>query len=120
AGIFNAKGEIIIYLDVDDYWGTDHLKIVNDNFKKNDWVIFNDWIYNKKADTWKERPVRISMGQCGTSNVAHRRSLDVYWTNDSYLHDYVLLKALTGVSNHFIQIPTAQYYVCHIPNAYDV
>ncbi|MFM6993729.1 MAG: glycosyltransferase family A protein, partial [Sediminibacterium sp.] len=47
AGIFNAKGEIIIYLDVDDYWGTDHLKIVNDNFKKNDWVIFNDWIYNK-------------------------------------------------------------------------
>ena len=113
AGILNAKGDIIIYLDVDDFWGTEHLKIVKDNFQQYDWVYFNDLVYSKGL--WKESKITLTKGNCGTSNIAHKRSLDVYWENNSYLHDYVMIQSLIEASSNYAQIANGQYYICHKP-----
>ena len=45
-GIEKAAGEFIIYCDIDDYWGENHLQIINDNLKDYDWVFYNDIIYS--------------------------------------------------------------------------
>lgn len=122
AGIFKAEGEIICYLDADDILGENHLQIINDNFRDCDWVFFNDLIYN--FDAFFENPCNMNVkGQCGTSNFAHRRSLNAYWNDDSYLHDYMMIKTLQALSDNYKVIPCGEYHICHrpgLPNKYDV
>ena len=55
-------------------------------------------------------------GQCGTSNFAHKRSMDAYWTDSSYLHDFVMIRTLQAASSNYKVIPTGEYKVCHRPN----
>ena len=45
-GIENAKGDYIIYLDIDDLFGRDHLKNISEGLGSYDWVWFNDVRYN--------------------------------------------------------------------------
>lgn len=48
-GIEKARGDIICYLDHDDFIGADHLKIINENFDfKYDWVFYNDYLIKGK------------------------------------------------------------------------
>ena len=118
AGIFKADGEIITYLDVDDILGSDHLKIINDGFADNDWVYYNDIVHSKIG--FVERRNELTLGQCGTSCVSHKKSLNVYWQSNTYLHDFVLIKSLIESSHNYSKIATPQYKVCHIPNQFDV
>jgi glycosyltransferase involved in cell wall biosynthesis len=121
-GIFKAQGEIIIYLDADDIWGVNHLQIVNDNFGDSDWVFFNDLKWNGK-DFVENHCNPHTKGMCGTSNVAVKRSLGVYWTDNSYLHDYIYIKSLLKESINYRVIPCGEYHIMHVPNgknAYDL
>jgi len=117
AGISKASGDYITYLDADDYLGVNHLQIISDNIKDYDWVFYNDLRFKKE---FYENKCSFERGCCGTSNVTHRRSLGVLWTDNSYLHDFVLINALKQASEHFAVIQTPEYHVCHLPNRYDI
>lgn len=123
-GIFKSEGDYIVYLDGDDRLGVDHLKIINDNLNGFDWIYFDYFVYNPKKSEWEIFTTNIEVhGQCGTSSIAHKRSLDVYWNNNSYSHDWVLIQDLKQASSNYAKIPCSEYYVCHSPdhrNGYDV
>jgi len=115
-GIENAKGDYIIYIDVDDYWGPDHLAIIEKNLNDHDWVWYNDIIFNGE---WIERACNIkAMGGCGTSNVCYKRSLNLKWDRPGYAHDFYFNQKLLRFKG--IKIETPEYYVCHVPGNYDM
>jgi glycosyltransferase involved in cell wall biosynthesis len=119
-GISHARGEYIIYIDNDDRWGRDHLKMVNDNLGGEDWVYFTDYQWN--GSEWIERTVDVSQyGRCGTSNICHASRLDLRWKDneDGYGHDFAFIQQLRQFDNHKF-IGPAEYFVCHIGGRYCV
>jgi glycosyltransferase involved in cell wall biosynthesis len=114
AGLELAMGDIICYLDHDDMFDKDHLKIINDNFDidKYDWVYYNDYLV-QSADfsVLKERNVKPIQSSIGTSAIAHKRSCNVVW-GDGYGHDLEMIQKYLLPLPH-AKIPTPQYYVCH-------
>jgi glycosyltransferase involved in cell wall biosynthesis len=116
-GIDNAKGEFIVYLDVDDLFGLNHLKNINEGLNGYDWVWFDDVRYSPKTDEWYENSCNIlRAGSCGTSNICHKRSLPYRWDHDGYAHDYYFIKHLCQNMNR-TKIQGGEYYVCHIPDS---
>jgi len=117
-GIENAKGEYIIYLDADDYFGKDHLKKIDAELSGFDWVYFNDRVWN--GTEWIERSTDCTQyGRCGTSNICHKASLNLRWIEAGYGHDYYFIQQLLKFPNHK-QISTGEYHVCHYSNGYCV
>lgn len=113
-GIEEARGEWIVYLDIDDMWGTEHLKTIAENLNGYDWVYFNDIHFNSRTGKWFEMPCDVSTkGRHGTSNIAHKR-LGVTWNARGYAHDFYFVQELKKFKN-FGKIPTPEYYVMHIP-----
>jgi len=115
-GIDEALGEFIIYLDIDDVYGPDHLRFVNEELKDYDWVWYNDIRYKPKLDIWYENQCNIRVkSKHGTSNICHKRSLGLRWQEEGrYAHDYLFVQKLLPFTNH-TKIRTPEYYVCHIP-----
>jgi glycosyltransferase involved in cell wall biosynthesis len=119
AGIEAAQGEYIIYIDSDDVWGTDHLKIVNDALSGEDWVYFNDLVLS--GDKWMPRPVDVTQyGRCGTSNICHAARLNLRWKDSEagYGHDFLFIQQLNKFPGK--NIGPAEYQVCHVGNVYCV
>jgi len=125
-GILNANGDWIVYLDIDDVYGENHLKIISEGINGYDWVWFDDIHYIPRLDNWFKNPCDINrIGKHGTSNVVHKRSLSVLWEEQGkYSHDHIFVQKLLKFKNN-TKIKTPEYYVCHIPGsknsgAYDV
>jgi len=117
SGIFKAEGDLITFLDVDDFFGENHLQIINDNIGKYDWVYYDHLTYNNQAKDFIPYNTNIDkMGMCGTSSVTYKRSMDVYWRDDSYKHDWVFICDLKRVSQNYAKIQQTEYTVCHVPN----
>lgn len=115
-GIELSIGEIICYLDCDDILLPEHLKIISENFNDNDWIYWNDLIcLDKTLGNYKERINIPKEGRIGTSSIAHKRELKVYW-KDGYGHDWKFVEDLLGNDLEFEKCPTPGYLVCHIPN----
>ena len=121
AGIEAATGDIICYLDADDYLGTDHISTIVKNFT-GDWVWFNDLTLVK--DKFVERECTLKLGFCGTSNIAHKRSMKARWlpVNKYGRDDWAFINELQKESPGGVRIETPSYIVCHIPfkRGYDV
>ena len=121
AGIETATGDIICYLDADDYLGSDHVTTLVKHFT-GDWVWFNDLTLVK--DEFKERECQLKLGFCGTSNIAHLRSMKARWLSiNKYGHDdWGFIQELKKESPAGAKIETPSYIVCHIPfkRGYDV
>lgn len=114
-GIEKAKYPIITYLDTDDFYGHDHIEFIMDSMQSYDWIWFNDIIWKEK---WKVRNCSLRMGNCGTSNVAHKK-IALWNQKDTYAHDWNFIKKLMkNKNNNFVG--NGKYYVCHIPGKYDV
>jgi hypothetical protein len=65
----------------------------------------------------------LTKGSCGTSNFAHRKRMNAYWSDSSYLHDFVMIKSLLATSDNFDVIPCGEYKICHrpgLPFKYDI
>jgi len=117
-GIEKANGEYIIYLDIDDAYGENHLSAVNENLKDSDWVYYNDYIY--RNGEWIERHCDIKkIGMNGTSNICHKKSLDVRWGHRGYAHDHYFNQKLLFFPK-YKKIDTPEYFVMHMPSIYDV
>lgn len=117
-GIDNAKGEFIIYCDIDDFWGKRHLEIIERNLDDVEWVCYNDIVYDRRAKQWIERSCNVNkQGACGTSNVCH--SARIKWERPGYAHDYYFIQRLR-INPKYKKIETPEYFVCHIPGNYDV
>ena len=115
-GIGKAKGDYIVYLDVDDIWGENHLSIIDRGLKDNDWVFFNDIRYDKRQEIWYENKCDVDkLNKNGTSNICHKRSIPVSW-GDGYAHDFHFIEQLKR-SGKYSEIECGEYYVCHVPNS---
>lgn len=137
-GVHDATGEYILYLDIDDWIGPDHLRIINTEIEriynptglieidavvsngKPDWVWFNDYIFRSHGFIERECNIK-SYSRHGTSNVCHRKDMNVYWTESGYARDdAAFVRTLRNKSINFYKIITPEYMVCHIPGHYDV
>lgn len=118
-GIEKAQGKFIIYLDIDDCWGEDHLKIIDEQLKDYDWVFYNDLIYLEGQ--WIERNCDVKrIGQNGTSNICHKKSLGAVWGHRGYAHDHYFTQSLIMKSRNYAKITTPQYFVMHLPGGVDI
>lgn len=116
-GINNAKGDYIVYLDIDDLFGVNHLFNINRGLNDFDWVWFDDIRYFPKSGEWylNQCDIRI-VGRHGTSNICHKRALPYKWQHSGYAHDFYFIKLLR--QNHNVaKIEGGEYYVCHIPHS---
>lgn len=119
-GIDRAKGEFIIYLDIDDFYGVNHLSTINEQLADFDWVWYNDIRWKQNAGKWVENPCSIvTIGRSGTSNVCHKKALNEVWMSVGYAHDFHFNQRLLKHKN-YTKISTPEYYVCHVPGMYDV
>lgn len=125
AGIEEAQGEWIIYLDIDDLYGENHLQNISTQLSTYDWVWFDDIRFNPKLNEWYENPCDIhQISRHGTSNICHKKVLpfQAKWDYTGYAHDYYFILQLKRNTN-YVKVAGGEYYVCHIPGgagAYDV
>lgn len=115
-GIDMARGDLICYLDHDDFFGRDHLKIIAENLDttKYDWGWYNDWLIQGKNEgklLFTERQVRPQLYEIGTSSMVHKKSVGVWW-QDGYTHDWRTIEKYL-LHRPGVKLPTPQYYVCH-------
>jgi glycosyltransferase involved in cell wall biosynthesis len=110
-GIALARGKYIIYIDNDDKWGENHLKIIDDQMNNNEnWLYFNDFRWN--GTEFIERQIDVALyGHCGTSNICHAARLKLKWEKAGYGHDYQFIQQLRKFEGK--KISTPEYYVCH-------
>jgi glycosyltransferase involved in cell wall biosynthesis len=111
AGIANAKGKFILYIDNDDKWGENHIRTIDNQLTgEEDWVYYNDWRWNGKE--FIERQIDVALyGHCGTSNICHASRLGLKWEKAGYGHDYLFIQQLRKFNGK--KIDTPEYYVCH-------
>lgn len=115
-GIKKAKGEVVCYLDADDYFGKNHLSIIDQNFdiNKYDWIYFNDYILKDSIDNLgymrDVHPVAMSIG---TSSIAHKKTVKAVWSN-YYGHDWGMIQQYLLPLEKRTKIPTPEYFVCHV------
>ena len=123
-GISKSSGDIVCYLDTDDYFGENHLsKIVAgfNHYPDADWLYYNDFVvYHNHPVTgrrwvFSEREVDLRPGDIGTSSVAHLNKPDINWVGcDGYGHDWTFIERLIE-SKKSAHKHIGEYYVCHIP-----
>ena len=119
-GIGFAKGEMICYLDSDDIFGTDHLQVLKSQFNGQDWIFFNDLTWN--GQEFEERTCQIKPYQCGTSNIAHKKSMSSRWNpvNEYGKDDWNFIQNLKQESDNWTKTECGSYCVCHIPGKYEI
>lgn len=109
-----GNGLYAVYLDVDDYFGRDHLRIIADQIGDAPWVWFND-LLGSPDKTFTERECYIDQfGQHGTSNICHLKDMVRWPDRGDYSHDHQLITKLRKVATGK-RIETPQYHVCHLP-----
>ncbi len=120
-GISKARGEYIIYLDIDDMYDPDYLKGLSEEMDDRlDWYWMDDIIWDKNIGKLRRQDNALELTRCGTSSIMHRRDLDIYWgRNSTYLHDWVMIQRLMQNPNHR-KLKTAGYCIMHMPYMYDV
>lgn len=128
--LFYATGDLICYLDGDDYFGGhSHLKAIAHGFGSHpdaDWVFFDDHIIYRMNPMTNEilaksqREVTLNSGIIGTSSIAHKKLPEFSWAGcDGYNHDWTFIKKLIDSNRPHYKIDGCEYFVCHIPQSID-
>lgn len=119
-GVKKASGDYVCYLDIDDYLGNNHLQIISDQLKDFDWVYFNDTILDTRGRFTERKAMIDHKFQNGTSNICHKRKLNVKWNGIGYGYDDWSIVTDLKKYNNFAKIETPEYIVCHLPQRLDV
>lgn len=119
-GLKTATGDIICYLDTDDFITETHLEKIVKYFE-GDWVYYDDYLVNQFISfddfTYSVRKTIVESCRIGTSSIAHRKGLDASW-GDGYGHDWRFVKQLMQYEHK--KIDCTGYMVCHQPKLRDV
>lgn len=129
-GLFYSTGEIVCYLDVDDFLNSGHLQAIANGFKyypDADWVYFDDTVIYKfnpmKNDeilSKAKRDASLEMGCIGISNIAHKKLPEFTWHDcHNYNHDWTFVQKLIKKQPNPPKIDGCEYNVCHIPASAD-
>lgn len=119
-GLDAAKGDYCCYLDVDDAFAPGHLQGLFENMGTGkDWYWFNDYTWNGKDFQHKKRNIN-KPGQCGTSNVLHKKDLARWDKKGTYAHDWIFIKNLKRASSNYEYIKAGEYLICHVPGRFDI
>jgi glycosyltransferase involved in cell wall biosynthesis len=123
-GLKAATGDIICYLDADDFLSKSHVETIVKQFSEDvDMVYYNDYLV-MSAD-FKQlyvREVEPRWGSIGTSSIAHRNfyteKYDWMTTKpewkDGYGHDWFYILKCVGKGLQFKKLSkTPSYLVCH-------
>lgn len=127
--IADAKGQLVVYLDTDDYWDRTHLQGINDAIEhtplKNGWGYFNANFYSKRLKTFVEREVKIQKcSTYGTANIVHENREGLLWPDpprnrqgefDYGNQDCAFVEVLKELGPP-VELPPSGYMVCHEPN----
>lgn len=123
-GILIADGELICYLDTDDYFERDHIEKIIQQFPNDKifkWMYFDDLVLTNANHLEKRRRVnKFSEGRVGTSAIVHRKEVKARWRN-GYGHDWDFIRDLykeQGNTEVYANAPNG-YVVCHIPGQVD-
>ena len=118
--IENATGDIICYLDTDDFFGNWHLLNILSAFQNGvDWIYFNYYQYWGKTISAVVFNTQLKHEQIGTSAIAHKRLLNVSWTGcNGYGHDWQFIEQLLKYSSH-IKTYGCEYFVGHVKGVTD-
>lgn len=119
AGIKNASGKYIRYLDTDDALGKQDLEIIANQIKDDEWYFFNDWTANASGEFYNRWCSPSLKGQCGTSNIIHKRQGAPEW-GAGYEHDWNYIQLYHKKAPPVFLLKSPQYYVCHIPKLLDI
>lgn len=130
-GLHKAVGQYVLYLDSDDRFGPFHLAAVHAGLQEAGmpaWAAFDSLVWDKGTNFWVSQLVGdlLQRRRAGTSNIVHRVGL-AYWPEIEYRHpgygyaveDRSFVQALQRMCDPVV-FPGAEYYVCHIPNDYDI
>lgn len=130
-GLTKASGQYVCYLDTDDILGRGHLTSLHDGLLDADlppWRAFSSRVFDRRTGTWATQDVAdlLARNRAGTSNIVHRSGL-CYWPEIEYRHpgygyateDRAFVDALS-VHAAPVVLQAGEYYVCHIPNDYDI
>ena len=118
-GIINATGDWIVYLDIDDMFGPDHLKIIADQVFDCDWYWFNDRSWDEGQQQFNEHYCELARAKCGTSNLCHKPGLTGWNKKDNYYQDWKFIMNLKVASANYAKLETPQYLICHVPGLLD-
>lgn len=127
AGIVNARGQWVAYLDTDDAFTPEHLPtlahalaLLPDEAR---WAYFDDMV--QERGEWQLRLARLDKpGGAGTSNIAHRAGIfwpviSFRWPDMGYDHDRQMIRHLKGYGEPRY-LGAGGYMVMHIPRQYDI
>jgi glycosyltransferase involved in cell wall biosynthesis len=123
AGVQQATGDVITYLDSDDHYGNSlHLDFIYNAFlnPQVNWIYFDDIVqWNPHVSSPRESA--LERGRVGTSNIAHRNIKEISWNGmNGYGHDWSFITQLMQKYPNPPKISGTSYTVCHIPNVVDV
>lgn len=124
-GLQIATGDIVTYLDSDDYYSVSHLDNVINGFMEQscDFGFWNDYVLTgtaKRPNTIM-RNTELLPGKIGTSCIAHLRALPISWLGcDGYGHDWTFIQRLMQISSNYKKIYGTGYTVCHIKDRIDL
>lgn len=129
-GCQKATGDIICYLDTDDYLGANHLNRINECFEYYpdiNWICYDDYVVyiinpvTREVIAKEKRRVDLKKGMVGTSSIAHKNLSEFSWYGcDGYGHDWDFISRIINSNKRGKIIHDGfEHYVCHIPNSVD-
>ena len=124
-GLAHASGTWVVYLDNDDYYANNYLKVLCSRLDITvDWYLVNDLFYNKTTGQFKMRHVNMKQGCCGTANIVHKRKMGSRWPEGVGYgrEDWRFIMNLNHESRKMKTLDVAGYCVAHWPgdNGYEI
>lgn len=118
-----ARGQLILYLDNDDFLSPDYLWLLDEAVAKSEKNVFIVDHYEYDNNQWKQIRARVTMNAAGTANIVHRNTIRSYWPEVATYgsEDWIFIKRIIAESNQqFDHLDVAGYFVAHKRNQYDV